>query len=65
LPDGGFFCRLFGNEENREFRVHVMGGEAIDITQKRRRSRKKGYEGVIDPTVRSSSNGWVFCRSRV
>ena len=65
LPDGGFFCRLFGNEENREFRVHVMGGEAIDITQKRRRSRKNGYEGVIDPTVRSSSNGWVFCRSRV
>lgn len=63
--DGGFFCRLFGNENNREYRVHVMNGQVIDTTQKRQRRRSNGYDGPTDRTVRSASNGWVFCRSDV
>ena len=62
FPDNGFFCRVFGNDSNKEYRVHVVDGEVIDMTQKRRRSRKNGYEGHFDSTVRSSRNGWVFCR---
>ena len=65
FPDGGFFCRMFGDDSNKEYRVHVVGGEIIDATQKRRRSRKNGYEGNFDSTIRSASNGWVFCREDI
>lgn len=65
LPVGGFYCRLFGDFSNREYRVHVMDGQVIDITQKRQRRRSNGYEGPTDRTIRSSCNGWVFARSEV
>jgi len=43
-----------------EYRVHVMDGSVIDYTQKKRRSGEE-----INPYIRNSSNGWVFCREEV
>lgn len=59
------YVKGFGNENNIEYRAHVMGGQVIDITQKRQRRRSNGYEGPTDRTIRSASNGWVFCRQEV
>jgi glutathione synthase/RimK-type ligase-like ATP-grasp enzyme len=62
---GGFYVQQFGDDDNVEYRVHVMDGEVIDTAQKRRRSRNNGYEGRFDSTIRSANNGWVFCREGV
>lgn len=45
-----------------EYRVHVFGGEVIDIQQKRRRH---DYDQPIDSRVRNATGGWVFCRGDV
>lgn len=62
---GGFFCQLFGTEDNKEYRIHVVDGEVIDTTQKRQRRRSNGYTGPTDRIIRSASNGWVFCRENL
>lgn len=43
-----------------EFRVHVMNGEVIDFTQK-----KKRRDIEVNPFVRNSDGNWVFCREGV
>jgi glutathione synthase/RimK-type ligase-like ATP-grasp enzyme len=44
----------------REFRVHVIGGQIIDVQEKKRRN---GEEAV--PHIRNAANGWVFTREGV
>lgn len=63
--EGGYFCRIFGDEDNREFRIHVVAGVIIDRAQKRKRSRRNGYEGRIDRIIRSGNRGWVYCREGI
>lgn len=43
-----------------EFRVHVMNGQVIDFTQKKKRSDQE-----VNPFVRNSEGNWVFCREGV
>lgn len=42
--------------KSKEFRVHVFGGKAILVSEKR---RKKGVES--DYIIRANHKGWVFC----
>jgi hypothetical protein len=53
----------------RELRIHVFNGEIIDFAQKKRMSSQRreecGFEGEVDDSVRSSSNGWIFARRGV
>jgi glutathione synthase/RimK-type ligase-like ATP-grasp enzyme len=44
----------------REFRIHVLNGQVIDATEKKKRD---GFEA--DNFVRSHLKGWVFCRDRI
>jgi hypothetical protein len=55
-------CPLYtkGIQKPHEYRVHVVKGEVIDYTKKRRRS-----EAETSDYIRNSSNGWVFCRDGV
>lgn len=60
IEPSGFYVKVFGDvRSNVEYRIHVMDGRVIDRQQKRRRSNN---ENGSHPYVRSSSNGWVFCR---
>jgi glutathione synthase/RimK-type ligase-like ATP-grasp enzyme len=43
-----------------EYRVHVMGGQVIDIQQKRRR-----HNVEANSQIRNERHGWVFCRQDV
>jgi glutathione synthase/RimK-type ligase-like ATP-grasp enzyme len=45
--------------KKKEFRVHVVGNEAIDIQEKRKRS---SAESAL---VRSHNNDYVFCRENI
>ncbi len=52
--------------KTKEFRVHVLNGEAIDLQEKRRRL------GVVDAEgnrpsgiIRNIGNDWVFCRNNI
>jgi hypothetical protein len=45
-----------------EYRVHVFGGQVIDIQQKR---KKRGHEGERDTRVRNVQNGYVYCREGI
>lgn len=53
------YTRYF--KSKAEYRLHVVGGEVIDLQQKKLR------EGFEDPNfqVRVHENGWVFCREGV
>lgn len=44
-------------KKRREYRVHVVNGQAIAVHEKR---RKVGEQP--DPMVRSHRRGWVFCK---
>lgn len=43
-----------------EYRVHVFKGGVIDFTRKKRRTGV-----VVNPYIKNSDNGWVFCRDDV
>lgn len=45
-----------------EYRVHVAGGQVIDIQQKRRRL---DHEREIDSRVRNTAGGWIFARGDI
>lgn len=55
-------CPLYTKSIHKpqEYRVHVVRGEVIDFTKKRRRN-----EAQVNDYIRNSSNGWVFCRDGV
>ncbi len=44
-----------------EFRVHVLNGHMIDVTQKK---RKAGFEGT-DHRIRNTNNGYIFARTNI
>lgn len=45
-----------------EYRVHVFGGEVIDVQEKR---KKRGFDGDRDTRVRNCANGYVYCRDGI
>lgn len=55
-------CPLYTKSIHKphEYRVHVVRGEVIDFTKKRRRN-----EAQANDYIRNSNNGWVFCRDGV
>lgn len=46
--------------KTKEFRVHVVGDQAIDLQEKRRKNGSKANE-----MIRNLDNGWVFCRQNI
>lgn len=46
-------------KKRKEFRVHVLNGEVIDVQEKRKR---REYDAGRDTRIRNTSNGYVFCR---
>lgn len=46
----------------KEFRVHVVFGEVIDVQAKRKRA---DFEGETDFAIRNHQNGWVYCRENL
>jgi hypothetical protein len=74
VPDsrGRMWTKYFDRKD--EYRVHVMGGQVIDVQKKRlktevrdeiRRRQEAGHEIGDVFRVRSYPNGWVFCREGV
>lgn len=49
-------------KKKKEFRVHVLNGEVIDVQEKR---AKKEYEGERNTRIRNLANGYVFCRDSI
>jgi glutathione synthase/RimK-type ligase-like ATP-grasp enzyme len=49
-------------KKKKEFRVHVLHGEVIDVQEKRRRSE---FDGERDTRIRNVANGYVFCRGNI
>lgn len=50
--------------KDAEYRIHVMGGEIIDV-QKKRRASEAVEDASLNPQIRSHANGWVYCRENV
>lgn len=71
LPQARLYTKLFRGRNVREYRVYIVGAEAVDITQKRRWSRARREEAGLDHNnlyhgrIRSHHNGWVFCRNTI
>jgi UDP-N-acetylglucosamine:LPS N-acetylglucosamine transferase len=49
-------------KKKREYRVHVLNQEVIDVQEKRARA---DYQGQRDVRIRNLANGYVFCRDSV
>lgn len=62
LGQAPLYTRYF--PKTHEFRVHVVGGEAIDITEKKLREELKEKRADVS-TVRSHDNGWVHAHSQL
>ena len=45
-----------------EYRVHVMGGQVIDVQQKKKR---KEFDNDRDTRIRNLHNGYVYCRGDI
>lgn len=46
-------------KKKKEFRVHVLNGEVIDVSEKRKR---RDHPNERDTRIRNTANGYVFCR---
>ncbi len=46
-----------------EYRVHIFGGEVIDIQQKRKRREIPNEQ--INYQIRNHASGWVYCRDGI
>jgi glutathione synthase/RimK-type ligase-like ATP-grasp enzyme len=49
-------------KKKKEFRVHVLNGEVLDVQEKRKR---KDHQGERDARIRNVANGFVFCRDGI
>ena len=56
LPEAPLYTKLINTKD--EFRVHVVGGEAVEVRHKKR--RKSIEEADANYHVRSYDNGWAF-----
>jgi len=51
-------------KKQKEFRVHVVYGEVIDVQEKRKRNDlPEGFEANFQ--VRNHQTGWVYCREAI
>jgi len=55
-------CKLYTKcvDSPKEFRVHVMNGKVIDVTQKKRR-----HDSESSDWIRNYDNGWVYTRQDI
>jgi len=51
-------------KKRKEFRVHVFGGQVIDLAEKRRFRQERRGESFVG-LIRNHSNGWAFCRDAI
>ena len=58
FPSASLYTKGFNN--THEYRVHVAFDEVIDFTKK-----KKRLDAEVNPLIKNSSNGWVFCREEI
>jgi glutathione synthase/RimK-type ligase-like ATP-grasp enzyme len=64
LVDAPLYVKLI--KKKKEFRVHVMNGQVIDLQEKRRRNGVRQPDGkLIDGTIRNIGHDWVFCRENI
>lgn len=72
LPNAELYTQLIEKRDGgsvREYRVYIVDGKAIDITEKRRMRRERREELGIDARdpytrlIRAHRNGWVFARN--
>jgi hypothetical protein len=56
-----FYSRVF--PKTHEFRVHVVGGKAIDFVEKKAPFNQE--EIRVDRLIRNHQNGWVFAHSNL
>jgi glutathione synthase/RimK-type ligase-like ATP-grasp enzyme len=49
-------------KKKKEFRVHVLNGQVIDVQEKR---RKAEHDGERNTRIRNLANGYVFCRGDI
>ena len=49
-------------KKKKEFRVHVLNGQVIDVQEKR---KKREFSDQRDNRIRNLHNGYVFCRDGV
>ena len=69
LPDAELYTVLFEGNRVREYRVYIVDGKAVDVTEKRRMNSTRRAEMGIDARdpytrlIRAHRNGWVFARN--
>lgn len=64
LAEAPLYVKLI--KKKKEFRVHVLNGQVIDLQEKRRRNGVREADGRrIDGTIRNIGNDWVFCRENI
>jgi len=64
LEDAPLYVKLV--EKDKEFRVHVCNGVAIDLQEKRRKNGARNPDGTRpDGIIRNIDSNWVFCRNNI
>lgn len=62
IPNAPLYVKYV--KKQKEFRVHVVFGEVIDVQEKRKRSDlPDGFE--VSFQVRNHHTGWVYCREDI
>lgn len=59
LPNVPLYVKYI--KKQKEFRVHVIFGQVVDVQQKKKR---EGFENA-NFQVRNHANGWVYCRENI
>ena len=68
LPQARLYTKLYRGPRTREYRAYIVGGQVIDLTEKRRWSVERTDAAGIDRNdpytklIRCNGNGWVFAR---
>lgn len=64
IPNAPLYVKLIN--KNKEFRVHVCNGVAIDVQEKRRKNGARNSDGTRpDGIIRNIDSNWVFCRNNI
>ena len=59
IPNAPLYVKYI--KKQKEFRVHVIFGQVVDVQQKKKR---EGFENA-NFQVRNHANGWVYCRENI
>ena len=71
IPRAPLYTKLYTGNRVREYRVYVVGGRAVDMTEKQRYSPARLAEIGVDGDstnerlIRTHANGWVFARGNL